>query len=52
MRRRLVIDGNAVYEVDEECMKERLQKCENLTQKYKKESSRKEKRQNTRAQKI
>lgn len=52
MGRRLVIDGNAVYEVDEECVKERLQKCENLTQKYKKESSRKEKGQNMREQKI
>lgn len=30
MGRRLVIDGNAVYEVDEECMREKSQKCENL----------------------
>lgn len=34
MGRYLVIDGNAVYEVDEECMKEKSQKCENLQENY------------------
>lgn len=26
MRRRIIIEGNAVYEIDEECMKKRKEK--------------------------
>ena len=42
---KLIIDGNSVYEVDEECLKKRglPEKCEALIA-YQKEKERKEKR--------
>ena len=34
MNRKLIIDGNAVYEIDEDCMvRQRLQKTEELPEK-------------------
>ena len=39
MKRRLIIDGNAVYEVDEKCMiKKRMDKTENIKSKTSKSS--------------
>ena len=43
MRRKLIIDGNAVYEIDEDCMLKRRRK-----EKEKKESEKKLKKQNRR----
>ncbi|WP_278321099.1 hypothetical protein [Coprococcus sp. AF21-14LB] len=41
MKRKLIIDGNAVYEIDEDCMltkklKEKEEKKKNETEKYRK----------------
>lgn len=38
---RLIIDGNAVYEIDEECMQQRRKQLEEMERERKKEEDRK-----------
>lgn len=41
MKRKLIIDGNAVYEIDEECMvRQRLRETEELPEKVKQKKER------------
>ena len=42
MDRKLIIDGNAVYEIDEECMRQRRKQLEEMERRERTGSDRKE----------